>query len=236
MKTDHNTQLVAIMKHFTTLSFFLVLGYRMVVHTGSTWGYRAMLSWYPEADIGIFVAFTGNDPNYLYRLTLHNYIFDVYTGHVPYLNTSTICTYPEPWLKSDIPKEKPTYPKDRNTTRNQKEYIGMYKNKAYGKIKIGKHTEKNKLKLIYGYLTFVLYPSETKDEFYGDTSGIATKLVDVSKFKFKFHNDQVTLKATSFQEQPIFIRKGQLNNSVHPMYTTSLNLPVLILCIYLTMF
>ncbi|XP_071132832.1 uncharacterized protein [Mytilus edulis] len=37
---------------------------RMVVHTGSTWGYRAMLSWYAEADIDIFVAFTGNDPNY----------------------------------------------------------------------------------------------------------------------------------------------------------------------------
>ncbi|XP_063445232.1 gigasin-6-like isoform X1 [Mytilus trossulus] len=211
-------------------------GNRMFVHTGSTWGYRAMLSWYPKADIGIFVAFTGNDPNYFYRLTLHNYIFDVYTGQVPYLNTSTICSYPEPWLKSDIPLVKPNYPKDRNTTRNKKEYIGTYKNQAYGKIKIGKHTEKNKLKLIYGYLTFELYPSETQDEFYGDTTGIATKLLDVSKFKFKFHNDQVTLKASTFQEQPTFIKRGQLNSGFHPMYTTSMNLPVLILSIYLTRF
>ncbi|CAC5384171.1 unnamed protein product [Mytilus coruscus] len=211
-------------------------GYRMVVHTGSTWGYRAMISWYPEADIGIFVAFTGNDPNYLYRLTLHNYIFDVYTGHIPYLNTSTICSYPEPWLKSDIPKVKPNYPKDRNTTRKQKEYIGMYKHQAYGKIKIGKHTEKNKLKLIYGYLTFDLYPSDTKDEFYGDTTGISEKLFDVYKFKFKFHNDQVTLKACSFQEQPTFVKKGQLNNKAYPMYTTSMSLPVVILCICLTLF
>ncbi|CAG2244548.1 unnamed protein product [Mytilus edulis] len=220
----------------TNIQSNYALGYRMVVHTGSTWGYRAMISWYPEADIGIFVAFTGNDPNYLYRLSLHNYIFDVYTGHIPYLNTSTICTYPEPWLKSEIPQVKPNYPKDKNTTRGQKEYIGTYKNKAYGKIKIDKHKENNKLKLKYGYLTCVLYPSETKDEFYGDTTGISLKSFDFYKFKFKFNNDKVTLKASSFQEQPSFIKKGKLYNDAYPLYTTSMSLPVVILCVCLTLF
>lgn len=115
--------------------FFLV-GFKMVVHTGSAWGYKAMLSWNPGVNLGIFVTFSGNDPNYFYRVTLHNYIFDVYKGIEPYLNSSTICIYPMLWIQVESPKQRPNHSKELIMQHEKEGYVGTYHNIIFGSLEV----------------------------------------------------------------------------------------------------
>lgn len=183
----------------------------MYVHTGSVWGYRAMLSWYPDADLGIFLSFTGNDPNYLYRLSLHNYIFDVYKEFKPYLNSSTICSFPEPWINIDSSKQKPNHSEKLDLHRKKEEYLGTYHNDAYGSLEVKGHQDASKLTMVYGYTSFLLYPSPTKDVFYGESTGISRYLFDVQKFKFSFDTDKVFLQTLDFGSKPIFNKQTGTN-------------------------
>ena len=51
----------------------------------------------PDMDIGVVTLFTGSDSNYEFRVPLHEYLMDVALGFEPWINTSTICTFPDPW-------------------------------------------------------------------------------------------------------------------------------------------
>ncbi|KAK7488400.1 hypothetical protein BaRGS_00020374 [Batillaria attramentaria] len=75
-------------------------GYKMAYHSGSTWGYRAFLTLLPDMNVGTFSVMTGSDVNYRFRTALHTYLADLALGDTPFINSSTICTFPDPW-KSD---------------------------------------------------------------------------------------------------------------------------------------
>lgn len=190
----------------------------MIIHTGATYGYRAMLSWYPDVDLAIFTVMTGNDPDYVYRQTLHNYIFDAYSGYAPYLNVSTICSYPRPWLEDYAKKGKPNITQDIELNRPRKDFCGVFYNQAYGYITVQEHKENNKLTLIYGYVTFILYPKKTKDEFYGDSVGISVYLFNFYTFKFHFTKRDVSLEIPNFERKspPFFYKPGHICNGANP--------------------
>lgn len=72
----------------------------MIAHSGSTWGYRALLTLLPTEKLGIFIAMTGDDPHYKYRFPLQNYIADHILGKV-LVTVRPLVTFslniPTPW-------------------------------------------------------------------------------------------------------------------------------------------
>ena len=192
----------------------------MLIHSGSTFGYRTLLSIYPDVDLAIFTAMTGNDPNYFYRQTLHNFIFDSYTGYGPWLNSSTICSYPYPWLKAKTSKSKPKKGQNRNLSRPRNAYYGIFNNPAYGYLEVKPHEDMNKLAVNYGYATFTLYPKSAPDEFYGHSIGITENLFNfyTFTFTFKFQGGNLSLTIPNFEtsDPPVFVKGSQNNGKFSP--------------------
>ncbi|XP_063435302.1 uncharacterized protein LOC134716321 isoform X2 [Mytilus trossulus] len=187
-------------------------GYKMLEHSGTTFGYRALLSVFPTADhLAIYTAMTGNDPSYLYRQTLHNVIFDIVMGYKPWLNSSTICSYPRPWLNAKVKSLKPRYSKQRKPSRQITDFYGIYKNHAYGNLEVKKHKDRNKLTVVYGFSNFVLYPKNKTDEFYGESIGTTAHIFNFYSFKFSFENKTVKLEIPNFEwkDPPEFIRADE---------------------------
>lgn len=195
-------------------------GYRSISHTGATYGYRAMISWYPDVDLGIFTVLTGVDLNSYYRQTLHNYIFDVYTNHSLYLNTSIICTYPSPWFDQSPILTKQPERKDKQISRHRREYCGTYYNPAYGYIVLSEHNDTNKLTLTYGYVTYVLYPSTNTDEFYGDSTGTSIHVFNLHIFRFLFKANDVSLEVPSFKSKsPPLFHRANIGYSINDTFS-----------------
>ena len=82
--------------------------YERLAHTGSTAGYKAMMSLVPEAQVGVFTVMTGEDTSYIHRSALQNFLLDWALG-LPksWINTTTICSFPEPWRRSPSQSSPP---------------------------------------------------------------------------------------------------------------------------------
>ncbi|KAJ8304984.1 hypothetical protein KUTeg_018567 [Tegillarca granosa] len=186
-------------------------GYKTLSHTGTTWGYNSALTLLPEMDLGIFTVFTGADYDYNYRTSLHNYIADIYTGEQPWLNITTLCTFPQPWIHGSSKKSIPSIRKDRKASRHLSMYVGIYKHPAYGSLIIKNRPGTNQLVITYGWSSLILYPKHSVDEFYGETIGIAAKIINFGIFKFNFNSttkiiDSVKVPAFERNDPPIFVK------------------------------
>ncbi|KAK3590928.1 hypothetical protein CHS0354_032647 [Potamilus streckersoni] len=186
--------------------------YPLLTHTGSTDGYRAMLTLYPNRKLGIFTAMTGDDPSYIFRSNLHNYVSDLYLNEEPWLNVSTICTFPEPWHEKKPSTKRTPIDKNIQPIRANDSYVGVYNNKAYGDIKI--HISKdNQLMATYGYANFLLFAKTTSDVFYAEGTGLLKNVKDFTIFRFveKSNSSSLmnTLEIPSFESQdpPVFTRR-----------------------------
>ncbi|KAL3887929.1 hypothetical protein ACJMK2_000314 [Sinanodonta woodiana] len=212
-------------------------GYPLLTHTGSTDGYRALLTLYPNQKLGIFTAMTGDDPSYIFRSNLHNYISDLYLHEEPWLNVSTICSFPEPWFEKKNSTPKTTIDKNIQPFRANESYVGVYSNEAYGDIKIY-IGENNQLMATYGYARFLLFPKKTSDLFYAEGTGLLKDLKDFTTFRFsdKCNSSSLmnTLEIPSFESQdpPAFTRRkavtipisrsNRMANCIAPAYLTVL--------------
>ena len=76
---------------------FFIAGYSLVSHTGNLYGYSADLNMIPNNDIGVFLALNGHDYNLLGRLLTQAFLLDLALDEEPWLNTTTVCTFPHPW-------------------------------------------------------------------------------------------------------------------------------------------
>ena len=72
----------------------------MIHHSGSTFGYRAFLTLLPDMNVGVVSLMTGSDYQYKFRTSLHMYLMDQALGHSPWINATTICSFPNPWRPS----------------------------------------------------------------------------------------------------------------------------------------
>ncbi|XP_076102023.1 uncharacterized protein LOC143071541 [Mytilus galloprovincialis] len=209
-------------------------GNRMFIHGGSTYGYRALMSWYPDADLGIFIVLTGNDPNYFIRQVLHNYIFDIYTNQTPYINsTATLCSFPQPWYDY-TPNTKLNVTKSLAMSRQKTDYIGNYYNPAYGHIQVKGHEDMNKLTLIYGVSTFILYPKEAKDEFYGDSVGLTKYLFNFYTFRFDIECDNPYLEIPKFESMspPVFQKSRDNANRALTIFNSGFDQLIFMVVLY----
>ncbi|WAR16645.1 LOW QUALITY PROTEIN: GIGA6-like protein, partial [Mya arenaria] len=140
-------------------------GWKTLWHTGTTYGYRAILSLFPDQDFGVFTAFTGDDP--ISDKFEYMYTADLMLGVDPWLNAKTICTFPEPWTSSVKSSSSPPR-KDIKPNRDIDLYCGVYSNEAYGNIEIYKNKSENVLMGRYGFALVALYPKSIADYFYAE--------------------------------------------------------------------
>ncbi|XP_048733368.2 D-alanyl-D-alanine-carboxypeptidase/endopeptidase AmpH-like [Ostrea edulis] len=179
-------------------------GYKILSHTGSTYGYRAKVTLYPDMNFGVFSAMTGDDPNFFYRFNVHSLISDMYLGEKPWLNASMMCSFPE--LFQSKPSSKPQINTKRKPARNVRDYLGFYTNIPYGFATVAKN--ETQLTLQYGFGRFELYAKTTKDEFYVQSVGMITGLTNFKSLKFIESSDgtvtAVEISAFESKDPPVF--------------------------------
>ncbi|XP_059148723.1 protein flp-like [Physella acuta] len=160
-------------------------GFERISHTGSTLGYRAIISIIPRQKIGIFIAMSGSDDSFRHRIPLLMYLTDRALGLKPFLNASTICSYPEPWKPK--PKPKPPVVFNANVTllHDIQQYEGLYYNKLFGYLSIHYNKTLGLLVMSYGWGQWHLYLQsvEQREKFYGRGIGI-NEAYDISPVYF----------------------------------------------------
>ena len=191
------------------------------MHTGSTFGYRAIVTLIPAINAGLFTAFTGDDPGFIFRTNLHLYMADLLLGHDPWLDNSTVCSFPEPWKRKtdDSTSKRPST--DIGADKELSKYEGQFSNKAYGRIEIYLNDSAGFLMAKVGFGRFILYPKSKADAFYAQGYEIMGNVRDFSTFQFSFKHDTVTsLTIPSFESEdpPIFnrIKRNESNGTERP--------------------
>ncbi|KAL4218011.1 hypothetical protein ACF0H5_022749 [Mactra antiquata] len=185
-------------------------GYPMVTHSGSTFGYVSLLTMLPNTNIGVYTAMSGKDSGYILRTNLHTYIADLALGLEPWMNRTTVCTFPEPWTNKTTKSSSKGPAKDIPATRDLATYTGVFKNPAYGTIDVYKNQTSGLLMVKYGYAQFILYPKSTPDQFYAEGFGLLENVVDYSTFDFGLDKNKTVshLRVPSFEtkDPPVFDR------------------------------
>ncbi|KAK7104514.1 hypothetical protein V1264_019216 [Littorina saxatilis] len=147
-------------------------GYNMIQHSGSTFGYRALLTLLPEMEVGVVTLMTGSDYQNKFRTALHMHLLDHALGHVPWINSSSVCTFPDPWRSSSsrrrrsVEDEVKTMEDDEEAQLEVREtragrvaraarfrlsrYPGTYRHEAYGNLEVRMNTSINALVVEYG--------------------------------------------------------------------------------------
>lgn len=188
-------------------------GFPIITHTGSTWGYKAMLTLFPVQKLGIFNAQIGSDDNYIKRRLLHSYVADLYLGEQPWLNKTSACAFP--WKaskKKTVIKKREAHPPF--VLNMQYDFTGIYSNQLWGNIRI--EMTNAELKMIYGYGTFVLSPSTNPLVF----SAVGTEeiwFMKLSSVKFETErNKVVSVTVPSFEKQmaPTFNKLSRENEII----------------------
>ena len=190
----------------------------MVLHTGTSMGYGALLTLLPAEGLGLFTSITGPDTSYLGRRALHMYVLDLLLGEDPWLNHTTACSLPQPWLHSSGKGGK-----SRGQSLSTQElavYVGTYGNYGFGNVTIALNNSVGKLALTYGYGQFHLESTGKQHEFYGEGTGIVTA-IRLSKLAFSSSGadgsvlDRLVIPAFESRDPPVFMR-GLKMSSVPP--------------------
>ncbi|CAD5120231.1 DgyrCDS8803 [Dimorphilus gyrociliatus] len=119
-------------------------GYKQILHTGTSWGYGALLTLIPDQSIGIYTGVTNPESGYHGRRAVHMYIMDQLLGKESFLNESNICSFPVPYKRPNKYKTMQSFP----TAFSSSDTEGTYGNFAYGNLTI--KSSNNQLILIYG--------------------------------------------------------------------------------------
>ena len=138
----------------------------MYLHTGTSWGYGALLTLLPDMNIGIYTGVTGADGGYLGRRMLQMYVMDLLLGETPWLNLTTGCSFPEPWTPASVKTAKKTDGPPAIVS-NSEQYTGTYGNFQYGNLTFVVD-DSSRLILQYGdFGRWNLIETGTENEFSG---------------------------------------------------------------------
>eukprot|EP00116_Pleurobrachia_bachei_P003539 sb/3463801/ len=124
--------------------------YQMINHGGSTYGQFSQMSIIPEKKIGVFTALSGYDalglPHQIQRL-IYMYFLDSLMEVEPWLNSSSICTFPKPWTDACDGSFESVEVEYMQPRENLTIYEGIYYNPVYPDLNVTLHN---------GTLMFVL--------------------------------------------------------------------------------
>ena len=152
-------------------------------------GYNTQVTLLPDMDVGVFMTMNGFDYVSLARLLTVAFIMDVVLDEEHWLNTTTVCTFPEPWAprpelpdlvqmmshRDDGPGHQFINQKIPRSQKGQNEkslpddltpYVGEYGDFFYGNISV--YSDDSKLFMHYGlFEPWELAPTEVEHEFVG---------------------------------------------------------------------
>ncbi|XP_046565563.1 uncharacterized protein LOC124274267 [Haliotis rubra] len=115
-------------------------GYKKNLHMAAYNGYQGTLTFLPEVGVGVWAHLSGaaNHRGFDARNTVIMYSLDLMLGNEIWLNSSTACSFPSPWLQEDAVPPAPTVPEyvRPSVAINTTEYIGKYHHPAFGTLEI----------------------------------------------------------------------------------------------------
>lgn len=156
---------------------------RILESADDMFGYNTLLTLFPDHDLGIFIAMTGEDKDDLFRTALSSYISDLYLGKQVWLNATLLCSFPAPFMPApaeDTPKTHPEVPIGRNLD----DFVGNYTSDIYGAARVV--SDNGALKFIYGFGEFNLKREETKSlKFNMFPTGLIEHMIPVDDLRFK---------------------------------------------------
>ncbi|XP_061164233.1 gigasin-6-like [Saccostrea echinata] len=168
---------------------------RILESADDMFGYNTLLTLFPDHNLGIFIAMTGEDKDDLFRTALSSYISDLYLGKQAWLNATLLCSFPEPFMPAppeSTPKTHPEVP----IGRNLEDFVGNYTSDIYGTASVV--DENGNLKFIYGMGEFNLKREETESlKFNMFPTGLIEHLIPVDDLRFK--EDPNTLQIESLR-------------------------------------
>lgn len=195
-------------------------GYTIVTHTGTSWGYGALLTLVPDLGLGIHTSITGPDDGYRARRALHLYILDLLMGQHPWLNTTSACTFPDGpnprlrWTRPQISRFGWT-DQDSMIKFNFTLYEGIYGNYGFGNVSVVYRPESQQLVLLYGPLgVWLLHPTAQRHVFVGEgVDHVWCFYMDVVQFSVDnaLYTPANNILIPSFEPDvpPVFIRNLQ---------------------------
>ncbi|XP_013091230.2 D-alanyl-D-alanine-carboxypeptidase/endopeptidase AmpH-like [Biomphalaria glabrata] len=192
-------------------------GYQRLTHTGSTRGYRAVVSLLPTHKVGVFLALTNKDDLFKYRNPLLMYLTDRALGFRSWLNISTICSYPKPWKNTSSPSNQ-TGLVDYQLHHEYSIYEGTYFNTLYGSLTIHYNKSLSSLEMNYGWGRWTLKPISSGAAQQFHAQGLDINQVYNTKPISFLYSDPGTIKAinaTGFVplQPPIFDKMASSLNS-----------------------
>ena len=220
--------------HLMTSSWYIT-GWRMLLHTGSTWGYGALMTLLPDADIAVYMSVNGPDDGYYGRRLTSLYILDLLLGETPWLNETSACEFPYKTasntnlnvyvdLNDDTGDQDSSQVSESDITsigssyfaEDPSAYTGQYGNFAYGNISI-RLENGDELHLHYGDIGHWLLQEISHDVYLGVGQDDLWSL-NISQVTFKRKDNcphQVTLTLES-KDPPVFIRDLRMSDAPPP--------------------
>ncbi|XP_035686637.1 protein flp-like [Branchiostoma floridae] len=114
-------------------------GYRRLFRSGIYTGFSSLMSLFPDASGGVFTSLNGPAfPSHVYidvHSILHYRVADMLLGLEPWLNTTTACSFPQPWATYDVNMTMPPAP-SRDFPRDKRDYEGTFGNPLFGNLTI----------------------------------------------------------------------------------------------------
>ncbi|XP_064606865.1 uncharacterized protein LOC135471529 [Liolophura sinensis] len=168
-------------------------GRHLVLHSGAFHSYTSLLWLFPDEDLGIFVSTNGiaehDDP----KLTTMMYASDLLLGETPWLNSTTACSFPEPWKVKSSKNSTEFSRQEVHSERHLTEYVGVYGNRFVGDMNVFiNRTANDTLQLNLGYnIQTFLYATSEKDVFRWKFIG---NLWFLSKIFPEFHAGNIQFK------------------------------------------
>ncbi|GFR72024.1 penicillin-binding protein 4 [Elysia marginata] len=195
-------------------------GYDRIVHTGSTLGYKTLMSLLPDVQLGVFIALTGEDSKYTYRSSLQYYLMDWALGMPDsWLNATTICSFPEPWRSPEPKRKPPRMDASLKPALNISLFEGTYHNKAYGYLQVHYSTLFDKLLLDYGWGSWQMFYQSSDSNTHSTHTFFAKgiNITAINLYYIEFVEDVVEgedmiigLRSTAFDSKhpPVFEKLG----------------------------
>lgn len=168
-----------MIRYFTDIS-----DHRILEEAGNIFGYRSLMTLFPDKRLGIFIATTGEDKDELFRISVNSFIADLYNEEDPWLNSTLLCSFPRPFMTEKKKKQSRFIPRNIPLGRPIENYMGTYYNDVFHEITVT--AVNDQLKLTYGYVTYDLRKRRERSEnFYMIAQGHAQHILKRRTVEFR---------------------------------------------------
>ena len=165
--------IVIFRKHFS--------GNPAVGHGGTLFSFQSHMTLLRGHSVAVYISTNGPGVKQrTYMDLIGSYVMDIALSQEPWLNASTVCSFPEPWENKTETVGPPIINRNLPFSRDPSKYEGTFGHRALGYLCIAFNKTNSQLQMRYGRSEFILWPQE-RDEFQVEVTGplAAASAVDV---------------------------------------------------------